>query len=169
MISKSAILIKNNFPLKLMNIKIGELKKNQVLIKIIYSGFCSSQYGEIIGIKGKDKYIPHCLGHEACGIVVKASNNVKNLKKKDVVVCHWMKNNGSDCEKIEYKDENNKIINSGQITTFGKYSVISSNRLTKVSKNYNLKYLPLMGCSIPVSISTLEKILKVKKIKIFSF
>lgn len=165
MISRTAVLIKNNFPLKFINIKIGELKKNQVLVKIIYSGFCSSQYGEIIGIKGKDRYIPHCLGHEACGVVVKASNNVKHLKKNDIVVCHWMKNNSPDCEKIEYKDQNNRIINSGQITTFSKYSVISSNRLTKVSKYYNPKYLPLMGCSIPVSISTLEKILKVKKNK----
>jgi len=166
MLTKSAILIKNNSPLKLSSLKIDQLKKGQVLVKILYAGFCSSQYGEIIGIKGKDKYLPHCMGHEACGIIVKKSNDIKKFKINDLVVCHWMKNQGPDCEKIEYRDSNNKTVNSGQITTFSKYSIISSNRLTKITKGkYNLKYLPLMGCSVPVGISTVEKILKVKKDK----
>ncbi len=164
---KAAVLIKNKRPLEIKNLFFDQLKKNQVLVKILYSGFCSSQYGEIIGIKGKDKFLPHCLGHEACGIVKRIGHHVQNLKINDLVVLHWMKSAGKDCDKIEYKEKySNKVINSGQITTFSEYSIISSNRLTRVIKNkYKINTLPLMGCSIPVAISTLEKILKIKKNK----
>lgn len=164
---KAAILTKNNKPLKITKLKFDSLKKGQVLIKILYSGFCSSQYGEIIGIKGKDKFLPHCLGHEACGVVKKVTNSEKNIKLNDLVVLHWMKSKGKDCNKIEFKEESsNKTINSGQITTFSEYSVVSSNRLTRIKKNkYKNNILPLLGCSIPVAISSLEKILRIKKNK----
>ena len=67
---ESAVLVKQTKPLKIFKLKKPIPGKNQVLVKIIYSGFCSSQYGEIQGLKGKDKYIPHSLGHEACGRVL---------------------------------------------------------------------------------------------------
>ena len=70
-----------NQPLKKFDLYIPKLKKGQFLVKIIYTGFCSSQYGEIIGVKGKDKYLPHCLGHEAVGKVLK-KNSKKNFCRK---------------------------------------------------------------------------------------
>ncbi len=164
--SKSAVLTKLNSPLKFLNLKIPKLKRGQVLVKIYYSGFCSSQYGEITGIKGRDKYLPHCLGHEGCGEILSCGPGVK-YKKNDFVVLHWMKGKGIESNNIFYHEKKtNRKINSGKITTFNQYSIISENRLTKVDKKkYNLKYLPLMGCSIPVSFSTLEKILKIKSKK----
>lgn len=163
----AAILIKNNKPLKLTKLRFDRLNKGQVFVKILYAGFCSSQYGEIIGTKGKDNFLPHCLGHEACGIVKKIASNVKNVRVNDLVVLHWMKSEGKDCCKIEYKeDTSNTTVNSGQITTFSEYSIVSSNRVTKIKqRKYKNSILPLMGCSIPVALSTLEKILKIKKNK----
>ena len=58
-----AVITKSNKPLKLLNIKFKKPESNQVLVKILYSAFCSSQYGEISGIKGKI-ILPHCLGHD---------------------------------------------------------------------------------------------------------
>ena len=167
MLTKSAVLFKIKKPLKIVNLKINQLKRNQVLVKHIYSGFCSSQYGEVSGVKGKDFFLPHCLGHESCGTIVKLPKNLKNkFKLNDLVVCHWMKNSGKDCGEISYTaDKTNQKINSGKITTFSKYSVVSSNRITVVKKKFKKKYLPLMGCSIPVAISTLENIAKIKKDK----
>ena len=79
-----------------------------------------------------------------------------------------MKAKGLECKKIEYLSSDGIKINSGKVTTFSNYTLVSENRLTKIKKNlFPLKYLPLMGCSIPVAISTLEKILKIKKKKIF--
>ena len=47
-----------------------KLLKGQVLVKMFYSGICGSQLGEISGVKGKDKYLPHLLGHEGVGEVI---------------------------------------------------------------------------------------------------
>ena len=163
---KSAVLVKQKKPLKFFKVLMPEPKKGQVLVKIIYSGFCSSQFGEIEGVKGKDIYLPHFLGHEACGIVEKCGQKVSKVMKNDLVILHWMKAKGLECKKIEYLSSDGIKINSGKVTTFSNYTLVSENRLTKIKKNlFPLKYLPLMGCSIPVAISTLEKILKIKKKK----
>ena len=61
---KAAVIVKSKKPLKIMNINFKSPETNRY-VKILYSAFCSSQYGEMIGIKGKDKFLPHCLGHEA--------------------------------------------------------------------------------------------------------
>tara|TARA_A100000164_G_C21887979_1_gene763797 strand:- start:618 stop:1652 length:1035 start_codon:yes stop_codon:yes gene_type:complete len=164
---KSAVLVKQNKPLKIFDIKIPEPVFGQVLVKILYSGFCSSQFGEIKGVKGKDNYLPHLLGHEACGIVLKVGSDVKKVKRNDLVVLHWMKSKGKESQKIKYTSKNGLKINSGKVTTFSNLSLVSENRITKINfKNKNqIQYLPLMGCSIPVALSTMEKILEVKREK----
>ena len=160
---KSWVLTQLKKPLEEKSLKISELKEGQFLIKIIFTGFCASQYGEINGVKGKDKYLPHCLGHEAVGIVV-SKNSKKLIFENDYVVLHWMKSSGVDCKPISYLAENNKKINSGMITTFGNYAVISENRITKINpQKKDLINYTLLGCSIPVGISTVEKIIKAKK------
>lgn len=162
----SAVLVKQKKPLKFFKVLMPQPKEGQVLVKLIYSGFCSSQYGEIQGIKGKDNYLPHSLGHEACGVVQKVGKKVSKIKKNDLVVLHWMKAKGLESKNINYLSKDGVKINSGKVTTFSNLSLVSENRLTKVEKNsFPLKYLPLMGCSIPVAISTLEKIIEVKKQK----
>jgi S-(hydroxymethyl)glutathione dehydrogenase/alcohol dehydrogenase len=161
--TNSWVLTKLNKPLKQYRLKIPKLKNGQFLIQIIYTGFCSSQFGEIIGIKGYDRYLPHCLGHEAIGKVIKKKSK-KKILPGDHVVLHWMKSSGNDSEKINYYTEKNKIINSGMITTFSDYVVVSENRLTKINfKKEDFVYLSVMGCSLPVGISTIEKIIKPKK------
>ena len=43
---------------------------------------CGSQLGEIDGVKGKDKYLPHLLGHEAVGEVIETGPGVKSKKER---------------------------------------------------------------------------------------
>ena len=97
----SAVLVKQKKPLKFFKVLMPQPKEGQVLVRIIYSGFCSSQFGEIEGVKGKDNYLPHFLGHEACGIVEKCGEKVSKVKKNDLAILHWMKAKGLECEKIE--------------------------------------------------------------------
>jgi S-(hydroxymethyl)glutathione dehydrogenase / alcohol dehydrogenase len=143
----------------------GPLKQNQVLIKLSYSGICGKQVEEYNFKMGKDKFIPHLLGHEGSGIVLDIGNNVKHVKKNDHVVLHWMQNkNGRDAETALYRYKNKqKLINSGRITTFSEYSVVSSNRVTKISKDENFKIAALMGCCITTGIGTVLNQSKVKK------
>lgn len=70
---KAAILVEQKRPLIIADIDLpSELQYGQVLVKVIYSGICGSQIGEIDGVKGPDKYLPHLLGHEGDGIVLGA-------------------------------------------------------------------------------------------------
>ena len=66
--TKAAILTRLRKPLIIDEINLPEsLSENQVLVELIYSGVCGSQIGEIDGVKGPDKYLPHLLGHEGIG------------------------------------------------------------------------------------------------------
>ena len=68
---KAAVLFKLNRKLRVINLKIPELKAGQVLVKVFYSGICKSQIMEISGGRENKKWLPHLLGHEASGKVIK--------------------------------------------------------------------------------------------------
>ena len=64
----AAILVEQKKPLQIAEIALPEsLDLGQVLVEFFYSGICGSQIGEIDGVKGPDKWLPHLLGHEASG------------------------------------------------------------------------------------------------------
>ncbi len=146
--TKAAILCKLNSPLLIKEIEIPKLKKGQVLVKILASGICRSQLNEISGNKGPDKYLPHLLGHEGAGIVEEAGPEVTKVKKGDYVVLSWIKGKGLEAPSSNYLLEG-EIINSGAITTFSEYSVISENRMVKISKKVPPHLAALLGCAIP--------------------
>ena len=160
---KAAVLTEINKPLKILKkIEIPDLKKNQVLVKIFYAGLCHSQLMEIKGHRGKDKFLPHMLGHEGSGKVIKTGSNVKKVKEGDKVILGWIKGKGSESKgcKLLFGD---KIINSGPITTFSTYSIISENRIIKMPKNLNYKQAVLFGCAIPTGMGLIFNKIRPKK------
>jgi len=144
----AAVLLKKNKLKVYSNIKLPKLDYNQVLVKIVYSGICGSQLFEINGLRGKDKFLPHLLGHEGTGIVKDIGKNVKNVKKGDKVFLSWIKDNKKDAKKPKYI-KNGKIINAGNITTLSNMSIISSNRVFKLPKKIDFKTGVLLGCALP--------------------
>lgn len=147
MINKIAYLEKIKKPLKIKKIKFDNyLNDYQVLVKINYSGICRSQLMEIDGMRSSKKYIPHCLGHEATGIVINVGTKVSKVKKSDNVLLTWLKCSGGDggSGKIE---SFGKKINYGSITTFSNYSIISENKLVKVPKSFNKRLGVFYGCA----------------------
>ena len=146
---KAAVLWKTGKKLLIEDkIEIPKIKTGQVLVKIAYSGICHSQLMEVRGFRGKDFYLPHLLGHEACGKVLKIGKNVKKIKQNDWVILGWIKSKGYEAKGAKYKLKD-KIINSGPITTFSNYSVVSENRLVKLPSNVPIDEAVLYGCAIP--------------------
>ena len=91
----AAVLTKIKKPLQLINnLKIPQLKRGQILVRILHSSICGSQIMEIEGKRGKDKYIPHLLGHEGAGIVEKIGKEVKIVLPGDKVFLSWIKGKG---------------------------------------------------------------------------
>ena len=160
---KAAILVEQNKPLVIEELEIPELLPGQVLVKIMASGICHSQLNEIKGIKGPDKYLPHTLGHEGAGIVEKIGKDVTKVKPGDIVVITWIKGSGNDVPGAQYKRNDGSIVNSGAVSTFSDYSVISENRIVPVSSKMPFKEASLLGCAIPTGAGIIKNMAKLQK------
>jgi S-(hydroxymethyl)glutathione dehydrogenase/alcohol dehydrogenase len=146
---KAAYLKKLNSPLKISKtIKFEGLQYGQVLVKNYFTGICKSQVYEIYNGRDNKKYIPHLLGHEATGIVANKHKSVKKVKKGDRVILTWIKCKGIQSKNPIYFDKFKKI-NSGSITTFSNFSVVSENRILKLPKNISLRKAVILGCAFP--------------------
>lgn len=155
---KAAVLFNTGKPLEICELTIPELSDGQILVKIAYSGVCHSQLMEVTGGRGEDKYLPHLLGHEGSGIVVSIGPSVTKFKVGDRVILGWIKGTGIDAigAKYKYKDQ---IINSGGVTTFSEYSVVSENRCTILPESLPLDVAVLFGCAIPTGSGIIKNVL----------
>lgn len=156
---KAAVLNKLKKPLEVKNLKIPKLSKGQILVKIFYSGICRSQIFEIDGYRGKDKWLPHVLGHEGSGEVIDIGDGVKKIKKNDQVILTWIKGKGIDADNPTYTSNNSKI-NSGKVSTFSNYAIVSENRVVKKPKNLELDLAVLFGCAVPTGMGMVTNEIK---------
>ena len=134
-------------PLVIDEVEVPALKRGQVLVEIHATRVCGSQIGEIDGVKGPDKFLPHLLGHEAGAIVLEVGPQVTHVAPGDRVVCHWRPGAGIDAGGAVY-DWNATKVNAGPITTFQKYAVISENRLTKVPPDTDFELCCLLAYTL---------------------
>jgi S-(hydroxymethyl)glutathione dehydrogenase / alcohol dehydrogenase len=145
---KAAVLVEQRKPLVIMDIALPEtLEPGQVLVKLHYSGICGSQLGEIDGVKGPDRFLPHLLGHEGSGTVVSTGPAVRHVSAGDKVVLHWRKGPGIEAAPAKYTSEAGAI-NAGWVTTFNEYAVVSENRLTTIPDALDLDVAALFGCAV---------------------
>ena len=159
---KAAILVKSKRPLVVSKLqRPTRLEFGQVLVKIFYSGICGAQLNEIDAAKGKDKFLPHLLGHEGSGKVLDIGPGVKTVKKNDHVVLHWRQSDGIQSPTPSYK-MGEKTINAGWVTTFNDEAIISENRLTTIPKDFDLKIAPLFGCVVTTAIGIINNDAQVK-------
>ena len=129
-----------------------------------YSGICGSQIGEINGVKGKDNFLPHLLGHEGSGIIINKNNFVKKFKIGDRVILHWQKGDGHDSSCPTYLMDKKKI-NAGRVTTFNEFAVVSENRITKIPKGLSEKNAVIFGCALTTGFGAVVNDAKVKNNK----
>ena len=133
----AAVLVELGKPLVLEELEIPKLKYGQVLVKVLCSGICGSQIGEINGVKGTDKYLPHLLGHEGTGLVLECGEGVNSVNKDDKVVLHWRKGDGIQSPAPTYHSKNLGTVNAGWVTTFNQYAVVSENRITTIPEDFD--------------------------------
>lgn len=145
--NKSAVLFNTNKPLRVVELEIPQLDFGQVLVKIFYSGVCRSQLMEARGFRGRDAWLPHLLGHEASGEVIEIGSGVTKVQVGDQVILGWIKGEGIEAEGAKYL-YNDQFINSGKVTTFSYYSIVSENRLVKIPPNVPLDVAVLFGCAL---------------------
>jgi S-(hydroxymethyl)glutathione dehydrogenase/alcohol dehydrogenase len=145
----AAVLEQINQPLAIHHdIETPSLKSGQLLVKLSYAGVCHSQLMEVRGKRGEDQYLPHFLGHEGVGNVVEIASDVAKVRVGDDVVLGWIKGQGLDAGGCQYQ-QGNRMINSGAVTTFSTYAVVSENRVVKLPEGISRKTAVLLGCALP--------------------
>lgn len=151
----AAILVELKKPLVLEEIEIPSLRFGQVLVQVHCSGICGAQIGEINGVKGPDKFLPHLLGHEGAATVLEVGEGVKRVKPGEAVVMHWRKAAGIDAPTPAYQSRLGKI-NSGWVTTFNEYAIVSENRVTPIPKDFDCETAALFGCAVTTAFGVIN-------------
>jgi len=148
MYMKAAVLEELYAPLTFMDLEIPELERGQVLVQVVKSGICGAQIGEIAGTNGPDRYLPHLMGHEGGGVVLKIGSEVTYVKVGDHVVMHWRKGTGIESDPPKYVTQTGLPVGGGWVTTFNEMAVVSENRLTAIDLNIPFEIAALMGCAV---------------------
>ena len=152
---KAAVLEKLNYPLAIREVFPTELLAGQVYVKVLASGLCGAQLHEIRGHRGNEKFLPHLMGHEGCGIVKEVGPGVTTVKEGDKVVMHWRPGSGIESEFPKYH-LGEKIISSGKCTTLSEFSIVSENRLTKVPHDTPTVLAAMLGCSLTSALGIID-------------
>lgn len=147
----AAVLEQTGRPLALAELDVPELNSGQVLVEVAYSGVCHTQLLECKGHRGADPYLPHCLGHEASGIVSEVGTGVTKCRPGDHVILSWIKGSGANVPGTVYSRKGEKV-NAGGITTFAKHTVVSENRTTVIPHDFDLQDAALLGCAIATGV-----------------
>lgn len=159
---KAAILVELHTPLTVTEVELPQLlAPGQVLVRVHYAGICGSQLGEIDGVKGEDPFLPHLLGHEGSGTVIKVGAGVRHVKDGDKVVLHWRKGLGIESETPRYRWDG-RTVNAGWVTTFNEYTIVSENRVTPIPADSDMEVAVLFGCAVTTGFGVVQNNAKVR-------
>jgi len=154
--TQGAILVAQQQPLLVDTIELpADLGVGQVLVKLQVSGICGSQLGEIDGVKGPDRYLPHLMGHEGFATVLETGPGVKHVQPGDCVVLHWRPGAGIQADPPKYRWRGEPL-NAGWVTTFPRHAVVSENRCTRVPADTNPDAAALFGCAVTTGFGVVE-------------
>lgn len=158
----AAILVGLKQPLVIDEIELPRtLEAGQVLVEVHYSGICGSQLGEIDGVKGEDRFLPHLLGHEGSGIVLEVGAGVRHVVPGDHVVLHWRKGAGIESAVPAYTWKGRKL-NAGWVTTFNRHAVVAENRVTRIPAESDLAIAALFGCAVTTGFGVVQNNARVR-------
>src|SRR5687768_5364126 len=158
---KAAVLVELIEPLVLADLEVPPLDVGQVLVEVHRSGICGAQLGEIAGVKGPDKFLPHLLGHEGGGIVLDVGPGVTHVTAGDHVVMHWRKGAGIQARPAKYT-WGDRAVNAGWVTTFQERAVVSENRVTAIPKDVPFEVAALMGCAVTTALGLINNDARLK-------
>lgn len=155
---RAAVLYETGRPLVVEDgVEPQDLRPGHVLVKVDVSGVCHSQLHEVLGERGPDRWLPHLLGHEAVGTVVETGSGVTKVRAGDPVVLTWIRGEGMEEPGALYR-KGDVTINSGQVTTFSEYTVVSENRVVPRPEGIPDEVGPLFGCAVMTGVGSVMNI-----------
>jgi Zn-dependent alcohol dehydrogenase len=172
---KAAVLREFNKTVSIEEVNLAPPKEREVLVKTVYTGFCHSNLGFIIG--KVDFGLPSVIGHEAAGVVEEVGPGVTSIKKGDHVVTSWMvpcgrcpecvTGQGYICRKsmeIFLKgvlpdgtsrltdSKGNQLCHQTFVSGFAEYMVVPEIGAIKIRDDMPLDQACFLGCCTPTGV-----------------
>lgn len=157
--TQAAILVETGKPLELWTLTMPAPAPGQVLVELAFSGVCHSQLNEVKGLRGADRFVPHCLGHEGSGTVLEVGPGVTKVKPGQAVVLTWLKGEGGGPPGAVYGSEQGRV-NAGAVTTFQQHALVAESRVVPVPEGLPLDVAALLGCALPTGAGIVLNTLK---------
>jgi S-(hydroxymethyl)glutathione dehydrogenase / alcohol dehydrogenase len=166
---KAAVMLAAGQPLVVESVELASPKANEVLVKIVATGVCHSDYN---ALHDETTPVPTILGHEGAGIVVEVGSQVKTVKVGDRVALSWVPYCGT-CECCQtgkvnlcesafgpmfagtLLDGTSRLSRGGQtvyhnslLSTFAEYAVVPEMSCVKLPEGMPLIQASLIGCGV---------------------
>ncbi|OFT75865.1 MULTISPECIES: NAD(P)-dependent alcohol dehydrogenase [Enterococcus] len=180
---KAALVKEKGAPYEITELELAEVGSKDVLVKIVASGLCRSDYGER---NGNSINFPNVLGHEGAGIVEKVGNAVTSVEPGDHVILsyaycgeckHCVEGHPSSCEKwftvnnlgknprgefILHTEDGTEVNNFFNQSSFSTYSLTEESNVVKVDKEVDLRLLGPLGCGLGTGSGAVLSVLQPK-------
>lgn len=161
---------------------LGELKPDEVVVKIVATGMCHSD--EALRVGDAEFPMPAVLGHEGAGIIEKVGNAVKDFKVGDQVVmaynycgtcpscrtghpssCNtWgalnMGGGRPDGSHSFFKEDGTPVANFFSQSSFATHTITNVNNLIKMDPEEDLRLVGPLGCGLLTGFGTVVNGLK---------
>ena len=165
---KAAVLYKPNTPLVIEDLELNEPAHGEVLVKMMASGVCHSDWHVVKG-DWTHHPLPIVLGHEGAGVVEATGPAVTNVKPGDHVILSWKAGCGlcEMCQKgwpnvcqqpvlpsarphvIGADVEVNQLAGLG---TFGTYTIVPEAAAVPIDEDIPFPQAALVGCGVATGV-----------------
>ncbi len=164
---KAAVLYEAKKPLAVEELDLQEPGPGEVLVKLMASGVCHSDWHVVKG-EWPMMPLPAVLGHEGAGVVEAMGPGVAGVQRGDHVILSWKTSCGL-CEACQMGWPNicerniaarakpatrqgRKIDQMAGLGTFGSYTVVPEVAAVKIDKDIPFPQAALVGCGVTTGV-----------------
>jgi S-(hydroxymethyl)glutathione dehydrogenase/alcohol dehydrogenase len=165
---KAAVLYKAKTPLKVEQLDLAEPGPGEVLVKMMASGVCHSDWHVVKG-EWSHHPLPSVLGHEGAGVVESVGPQVTAVKPGDHVILSWKTHCGTCemcqrgypalCERSPATTSKPNIHGTSTLVnqmaglgTFGSYSVVHQDAAVPIDRDIPFGQAALVGCGVTTGV-----------------
>ena len=165
---KAAVIYEPKTPLKIEEVDFDEPGPGEVLVKMMASGVCHSDWHVVKGEWGNIP-MPAILGHEGAGIIEAVGSGVTGVSLGDHVVLSWKTSCGTCeacqrgwpniCSRGPTSASRPKVRGTGVtpwpmagLGTFGAYAVIPQVAAIPIDKDIPFAQAALVGCGVTTGV-----------------
>ncbi|RYZ89597.1 MAG: NAD(P)-dependent alcohol dehydrogenase [Proteobacteria bacterium] len=177
----AAILEEKSGSFKFKNIEIGEIRPDEVLVRVVASGICHTD--SHVRLHPEGSQLPLILGHEGSGVIEKLGIGVQGLEVGDhVIMSYPLCGHCDNCQgghpaycvhnmqlsfggaRLDGSNAYEKGVHGhffGQ-SSFATYSIASESNVIKIPKDVPLELMGPLGCGFQTGAGAVLNALKVE-------